>query len=516
MNVFYLLILLTLCYEESNGVESSQPEVLHETHTKVRFVQNKNQNATHHPYWPITERIKRKGENYNNQNATKLVKIRRRKKNRIGTTPRSLNITEIIGYLNENNDDNVKVLNPVVSGHFNDLGHSILRQNDGRNSTVDNVIGNLKDLHKTVERFECDVDNGGCSQFCSETSQRRCGCFAGFLLGSDNKSCLDINECTSGRSKCSHLCINTHGSYRCACPRGLRLDDDQLSCVDVNECLLRNGHGPCQDICVNSVGSYKCSCSLPGTRLSFNRHSCEDINECAERISGCSHGCINVIGGAFCTCPRRMELGSDHKTCVRAETENSLLDNMEQNDAPVVIERDANLCPPLVPPKPGFFYCPQKKSGYSNNREDSLCQLVCPSGYKTLGDYKVMCNSDGSWTGSKTGKCLAILERNFNPMKNYIDFIWDYPKPKIICSASRMLYVKKEQRLAYVSFSIPKTNVDWSNVVSYPPEVKKNLDAYLPQGHHWVVFKATHPETKLTAKCIISIIVKREPEEENE
>lgn len=194
------------------------------------------------------------------------------------------------------------------------------------------------------------------------------------------------------------MCINTHGSYRCTCPRGLRLGDDQRTCVDVNECLLRNGHGPCQDVCTNVKGSYVCSCTLPGTRLSLNRHTCMDIDECSERTSGCSHGCINVIGGAFCTCPDGMELGSDYKTCSAS---------MEQNDEPALVN-SASICPPLVAPEHGFFYCPQKKSVYSN-REDALCQLVCPSGYKTLGDYKVICNTDGKWTGPKSGKCIGTL-----------------------------------------------------------------------------------------------------------
>ncbi|XP_031347968.1 signal peptide, CUB and EGF-like domain-containing protein 1 isoform X2 [Photinus pyralis] len=465
MNFLYLVALLSICSKGS--LHSLQSEGLHERDSKVRFLPTTSEQTGN--YWIATDRIKRNGDNVT---GISPPTTRKRKKARVGTTPRSLNITGIIGYLNENIGDNIK------------------------------------DLQKNVGKFECNIDNGGCSQFCSEASHRKCSCFSGFVLAGDDKSCLDIDECSSGGNGCSHLCINTHGSYRCACPRGLRLGDDQRTCGDVNECLLRNGHGPCQDKCVNSLGSYECSCTLAGTRLGLNRHSCVDIDECTEGTSGCSHECINVVGGAFCTCPAGMELWSDYKTCRESSG------SMEQNDAPAVavVAKDESICPPLAAPEHGFFYCSQKTTGYSN-REDALCQLVCPSGFKTLGDYKVICNPNGKWNGPKTGKCLAILERNFNPLRNYIDFIWDYPKPKIICSASRLLYVKKQDRLAYVSFSLPKTNVDWSNVQSYPPEIKKNLEAYLPQGNHWVVFKATHPETKLTAKCIISIIVKREPQE---
>lgn len=111
--------------------------------------------------------------------------------------------------------------------------------------------------------------------------------------------------------------MNILGSFECLCSEGFRITSDGKSCEDVNECLLRNGHGPCQDVCKNTVGSYKCSCSgLNGTRLAKDMHTCEDVDECKEDGAGCSHGCINTHGKAFCTCPDGMVLGNDWKTCI--------------------------------------------------------------------------------------------------------------------------------------------------------------------------------------------------------
>lgn len=127
---------------------------------------------------------------------------------------------------------------------------------------------------------------------------------------------LDIDECQENNGNCEKICQNTHGSYECSCPEGFRLKSDGKNCEDINECLSRNGHGPCQDICENTVGSYKCSCAnLTGTQLASDQHSCENIDECKSGNSGCSHGCVNTRGKAFCTCPDGFVLGSDWKTC---------------------------------------------------------------------------------------------------------------------------------------------------------------------------------------------------------
>lgn len=139
-----------------------------------------------------------------------------------------------------------------------------------------------------------------------------CICLPGHVFR--NGICEDIDECVKENGNCERDCINLPGSYKCTCPNGFKLNENQLNCDDINECLSRNGHGPCQDVCENTIGSYKCSCeNLKGTTLSKDLHNCENTDECV--TFGCSHGCVNTRGKAFCTCPEGMVLNSDWKTC---------------------------------------------------------------------------------------------------------------------------------------------------------------------------------------------------------
>ena len=44
--------------------------------------------------------------------------------------------------------------------------------------------------------------------------------------------------------------------------------------------------------------------------------SLSDINECTSGRHSCSHNCVNTKGSYYCTCPQRMMLDSDNKTCI--------------------------------------------------------------------------------------------------------------------------------------------------------------------------------------------------------
>ncbi|KAK4877647.1 hypothetical protein RN001_010153 [Aquatica leii] len=487
----------------TNG--NSFHEVTVERHSRVRYLPgNLHQNLTYPPLKNVskatntsinTTNLKTKNNNYK-------IKRNQTKKQRKVKRPK-MNVTEIIGYLNSNPSQNVKIVKPELNEYLNTLGH--IKVNKTLKDNQENVISNLNTLLVNVKNFSCDINNGGCSQFCNDAIDFKCTCLKGFALGKDGKTCFDVNECLRKNGGCSHRCVNTHGFYHCACPRGLRLGDDFKTCKDINECVLRNGHGPCQDVCKNTFGSYECSCSIKGSRLSLDKHTCEDINECSQGTSGCSHGCINIIGGAVCTCPYRMTLKDDLKTCYDPE---------EQSD-------DINTCPLILSPRHGYFRCKRKKPfEYFDIKNDDLivnrigetCTLVCRAGYKTIGDYRVTCGVDGNWLGIRTGKCLPLSDTKFNPRNNFIEVIWAYAKPKITCSPPMFLHVLKDQKFVRVRLKPPRTNVNWKNVRSFPPYVKESMEIYLPPGHHSVVFQATDSVAKLSSKCIISIIVKRENE----
>ncbi|XP_053687239.1 uncharacterized protein LOC128736776 [Sabethes cyaneus] len=169
----------------------------------------------------------------------------------------------------------------------------------------------------------CGSDRGGCDHECQMVYHEnevqptiQCSCFKGFELDfQDRRTCRDINECEQDNGGCEQICTNKPGSFECTCQPGLQIDVlDGKSCIDINECLLRNGHGPCQDTCINEWRGYNCSCEgLPGTRLSPDGHGCEDAGECPS--AGCSHQCLSTMGRTYCICPVGFVLGDDWKTC---------------------------------------------------------------------------------------------------------------------------------------------------------------------------------------------------------
>ena len=69
-----------------------------------------------------------------------------------------------------------------------------------------------------------------CSQKCNEDPNGPyCSCFHGFFLGSDNKTCHDIDECQL--DICAQNCTNTPGSFVCSCfSSEYTLKSDHVSC----------------------------------------------------------------------------------------------------------------------------------------------------------------------------------------------------------------------------------------------------------------------------------------------
>lgn len=151
-------------------------------------------------------------------------------------------------------------------------------------------------------RTEC-VDEDECRlRFCQHACANSpgsfsCRCHPGFRLAPNNRSCLDVDECSMG-ARCAQRCLNTFGSFRCRCRPGFALSADGLGCDDVDECRL--GLAGCQHRCQNREGGFGCLCP-PGYRLRGGRR-CQDVDECAEGTHGCSEAqrCFNTFGGHRC------------------------------------------------------------------------------------------------------------------------------------------------------------------------------------------------------------------------
>ncbi|NXO26900.1 NPNT protein, partial [Cisticola juncidis] len=104
-------------------------------------------------------------------------------------------------------------------------------------------------------QYGCDILKG----------EVRCRCPSpGLQLGPDGRTCVDIDECATGRVLCPRFrhCVNTFGSYICRCHKGFDLMyiGGKYQCHDIDECSLGHHHCGSFSHCYNTPGSYKCKC----------------------------------------------------------------------------------------------------------------------------------------------------------------------------------------------------------------------------------------------------------------
>ncbi|XP_041048593.1 collagen and calcium-binding EGF domain-containing protein 1 isoform X1 [Carcharodon carcharias] len=84
-----------------------------------------------------------------------------------------------------------------------------------------------------------DVCSGApCEQQCTDNFGRvLCTCYLGYYFdrvkhrNREKPYCIDVDECAkSNGTVCSHICLNTPGSYQCACKEGFYLKEDGKTC----------------------------------------------------------------------------------------------------------------------------------------------------------------------------------------------------------------------------------------------------------------------------------------------
>ncbi|XP_032082048.1 epidermal growth factor-like protein 6 [Thamnophis elegans] len=107
-----------------------------------------------------------------------------------------------------------------------------------------------------------------CQYGCEEVKDDvRCLCpLSGLQLAPNEKTCIDIDECATGRAVCSfnRRCINTFGSFYCKYQIGYKLKhlNGRYDCVDINECIASTPKCNLHAECLNIQGSFKCKCKL--------------------------------------------------------------------------------------------------------------------------------------------------------------------------------------------------------------------------------------------------------------
>ncbi|XP_061091227.1 epidermal growth factor-like protein 6 isoform X1 [Conger conger] len=156
---------------------------------------------------------------------------------------------------------------------------------------------------------ECGLKPRPCQHRCMNThGSYKCYCLNGYALTPDG-SCTNSRTCA--QAHCQYGCEEVQGEIRCICPSaGLQLGPDGRTCIDLDECASGKNLCPYNRRCVNTFGSYFCKCRA-GYDLKYvnGRYDCEvvvlaDVNECVTGIHKCSHNadCLNTHGSYKCKC----------------------------------------------------------------------------------------------------------------------------------------------------------------------------------------------------------------------
>ncbi|XP_006778971.1 PREDICTED: nephronectin, partial [Myotis davidii] len=151
---------------------------------------------------------------------------------------------------------------------------------------------------------ECGLKPRPCKHRCMNTyGSYKCYCLNGYMLMPDG-SCSSGLTCSM--ANCQYGCDVVKGQIRCQCPSpGLQLAPDGRTCVDVDECATGRVSCPRFRQCVNTFGSYICKCHK-GFDLMYigGKYQCHDIDECSLGQYQCSSfaHCYNVHGSYKCKC----------------------------------------------------------------------------------------------------------------------------------------------------------------------------------------------------------------------
>lgn len=98
--------------------------------------------------------------------------------------------------------------------------------------------------------------------FCRPTFHGGYQCFCPLnkcdVIPVNGTKCHDVNECQMNNGGCQQTCSNTQGAYACGCNTGFTLSKDRKSCEDIDECLGRINPCSTATTCLNSYGSYYC------------------------------------------------------------------------------------------------------------------------------------------------------------------------------------------------------------------------------------------------------------------
>ncbi|XP_017780195.1 PREDICTED: cysteine-rich with EGF-like domain protein 2 isoform X2 [Nicrophorus vespilloides] len=139
--------------------------------------------------------------------------------------------------------DNVCSKNGKCKGAGTRKGNGECNCNKGYNGKSCNTcVDNFFESFRNGEQVICTECHMGCAGKCTKAGPKGClECGKGWIK-SEEKGCLDLNECAVSNPPCGllHFCVNTEGSYKC-------LDCDR-------SCSGCTGDGP--DMCIHCASGF--------------------------------------------------------------------------------------------------------------------------------------------------------------------------------------------------------------------------------------------------------------------
>ncbi|NXB87749.1 EGFL6 protein, partial [Vidua chalybeata] len=151
---------------------------------------------------------------------------------------------------------------------------------------------------------ECGLKPRPCEHRCMNThGSYKCYCLNGYMLMPDG-TCASSRTCAM--VNCQYGCEEVKGHVQCLCPSGgLQLGPNGRTCIDIDECSTGKAVCLYNRRCVNTFGSFYCKCQL-GYELKYTsgRYNCVDVNECVTNRHRCNlHAeCLNTQGSFQCKC----------------------------------------------------------------------------------------------------------------------------------------------------------------------------------------------------------------------
>ncbi|XP_070694847.1 epidermal growth factor-like protein 6 isoform X3 [Pempheris klunzingeri] len=200
---------------------------------------------------------------------------------------------------------------------------------------------------------ECGLKPRPCEHRCMNSyGSYKCYCLNGYTLMPDG-SCANSRTCSLAH--CQYGCEEVQGEIRCVCPSaGLQLGQDERTCVDINECVTGKNLCPYNRQCVNTFGSYYCKCQ-DGYDLKYvdGKYDCVAIPDpqVKPRILGGkldNEDIKNVIPEPVATPPpriRQQPFDYDGEVYIGTRTDERNVDEVPEEEEEEEVEEDNQLNP---------------------------------------------------------------------------------------------------------------------------------------------------------------------------